>query len=97
MVTLVGSVISGRYPFDVIDSITSLVFPWVWNFRRSMLKSPIMYDSLFSLEILYVISDNLSANRSMSACGCVCGRYITPTIIDFFEFILISTNKDSIT
>ena len=41
--------------------------------------------------------DTLFANRSMSACGCVFGRYITPTIIDFFEFILTSTNKDSIT
>ena len=84
MVTLVGLVISGRCPLDIIDSIKSLVFPWVWNFSRSMLKFPIMYDSLFSLEILYVISDNLAANRSMSACGCVFGRYITPTIIDFF-------------
>ena len=86
MVTLVGLVISGRYPFDIIDSIKSLVFPRVWNFRKSMLKSPIIYDSLFSFEIVDVISDNLSANRSMSACGCVFGRYNTTTIIDFFEF-----------
>ena len=84
MVTLVGLVISGRYPFDIIDSIKSLGFPWAWNLRISMLNSPIIYDSLFSLEIVDVISDNLSANRSMSACGCVFGRYITPTIIDFF-------------
>ena len=49
--TLVGLVISGRYPFDIIDSIKSLVFPWVWNFRSSRLESPIMYDYLFSLEI----------------------------------------------
>ena len=52
--------------------------------QLNLLQSPIIYDSLFSLEIVEVISDNLSANRSMSACGCVFGRYITPTIIDFF-------------
>ena len=84
MLTLVGLFVSERYPFDIIASIKSLVFPWFWHFRRSMLKSPIMYDYLFSLDMLDVISDNLYANRSMSACGCVFGRYIIPTIIDFF-------------
>ena len=65
--------------------------------QKIHVKVPVMYDSLFSLKILDVISDYLSANRSMLACVCVFGRYITPTIIDFFEFILTSTNKDSIT
>ena len=67
------------------------------EFKKIYVKIPHHYDSLFSLEIVEVISDNLSANRSMSACGCVFGRYISHTIIDLFEFILTSTNKDSIT
>ena len=55
------------------------------EFKKIYVKIPHhINDSLFSLEIVEVISDNLSANRSMSACGCVFGRYITHTIIDFF-------------
>ena len=71
MVTLVGLVISGRYPFDIIDSIKSLGFLWVWNFRRSRLKSPIIYDFLFSLDILDVISDNLFAMSCQCVDGCL--------------------------
>ena len=60
-----------------------------------MLKSPIIYDSLFSLEIVDVIYDNLSANRSMSACSTnkysiTCGIKIVRSSLlknDMFSFI----------
>ena len=57
------------------------------EFKKIYVKIPHHnYDSLFSLEIVEVISDNLSANRSMSACDIL--------LSIFFEYILTSTNKD---
>ena len=73
-VILVGLVISGRKPVVSIDSIRDLVLTCVWNFSSSMLKSPIMYDSLFSLWILLLISDIFVRKSSISARGCVLGR-----------------------
>ena len=52
--TLVGFVITGKYPVVSIDSMKCLVFSCDWNFNKSMLKSPMIYDSLFSLFILVV-------------------------------------------
>ena len=51
--------IIGKYPVVNIDSMKYLVFSRDWNFNKSMLKSPIIYDSLFSLSILAVMAANL--------------------------------------
>ena len=81
-VTLVGVVITGKYPEVSIDSMKYLVFSCDWNFNKSMLKSPMIYDSLFSLFMSVVISASLVVTISISARGCEFGRYITPNIID---------------
>ena len=62
-----------------------------------MLKSPIIYDCLFSLFILAVISASSVVKMSMSARGCEFGQYITPTIIDFVMLSLSSITNVSIT
>ena len=74
-VTLVGFVITGKYPVVSMDSMKYLVFSCDWNFNKSMLKSPMIYDSLFSLFILVVISASLVVKISISARGCEFGRY----------------------
>ena len=74
VVILVGLVIRGKYPLVIMELIKEFVFCWVPYLRRSMLKSPMIYGSLFSAEIFDVISDSLSTNKSVSASGGLLGR-----------------------
>ena len=74
-----------------------LVFSCGWNFNKSMLKSPMIYDSLLSLFILVVISASLVVQIFIYARGCEFGRYIPPNIIDLVWLSLTSINNVSIT
>ena len=50
-----------RKPCDTMLSMKSLVFLCVPNFNKSMLKSPIKYMVLFSLDITLIISVHVSS------------------------------------
>ena len=88
--SLVGIVMAGRMRFDVNISKKSYVGLWLLVFRRSRLKSPVMYLGLLSFPSL---SFNGLMYSSVKVFGFMLGcLYTTPTIL-LDEFWLTTSRK----